>query len=112
MPWGGKNWDKDLTAWFTKLTDMRKNHIALRRGEYKTVHADKTGLLAFTRTHKQETMLVVINNSEAEIKPDFKLPNCKPAKLKDLLSGKTVTVKDGKLSGLTLHAKTAALFKL
>ena len=58
MPWNGG--DGELAAFFREVITLRKEHIALRRGEYKLISAERK-LLVFERRHGEETVLVAVN---------------------------------------------------
>lgn len=50
--------------WFMKrIIDLRKKHKAFSRGNFKFHHVDNPKVLVFTRTYKEETILVVVNLS-------------------------------------------------
>ncbi len=52
-----------LLWYMRRLIDMRKKHPAFGRGDFKIHFVDNAKILAFTRTYKQETILVVVNLS-------------------------------------------------
>ncbi|WNS76825.1 alpha-amylase family glycosyl hydrolase [Bacillus sp. DTU_2020_1000418_1_SI_GHA_SEK_038] len=54
--------DKDLIDYITKLGELRSNLPSLTRGEMKLL-AEENGVLAYKRTYKNETTVIVINNS-------------------------------------------------
>ncbi|MEA4933889.1 MAG: alpha-amylase family glycosyl hydrolase, partial [Lawsonibacter sp.] len=60
-PWGQE--DRELLDWFRALGALRREHPALRRGNIRYV-AGRGPLLAFTRTHSEETVLCVCNAGE------------------------------------------------
>ena len=54
----------DLLAFYRKLIHIRTKYKALQIGDFKTVLADdKIGLFAFSRNIDDETVLVILNNS-------------------------------------------------
>ena len=63
MPWSGGN--KKLYAFFRRAIALRRGHAALRRGEYRTLSAEKgSRLYVFCRIHETETVTVAINAGE------------------------------------------------
>jgi maltose alpha-D-glucosyltransferase/alpha-amylase len=51
--------------WFMKrIINMRKKYKAFSRGDMKFIHVDNPKILAFTRTHEDETILVIVNLSK------------------------------------------------
>lgn len=65
FPWDESNWDHDLLEYAKACTALRKDHAALRRGEYKRIHADGD-VMVFMRSHKNENMTVAFNVSAEE----------------------------------------------
>jgi maltose alpha-D-glucosyltransferase/alpha-amylase len=51
--------------WFMKRTiNMRRNYLAFSRGAMKFIHVENPKVLAFTRSYKDENILVVVNLSK------------------------------------------------
>ncbi len=71
MPWGAGN--EELHAFFRQAIRLRREHIALRRGEYRTRSAEKDSrLYLFDRIHEEETVTVALNAGEK--KERFRIP--------------------------------------
>ena len=65
MPWSGG--DEELCAFFRRAIGLRRDHIALRRGEYRALSAERdSSLYVFGRVHESETVIVAINAGEKE----------------------------------------------
>ncbi len=64
MPWNGG--DSELASFFRNVIALRREHIALRRGEYRLYHAEGK-LLVFERRHEAETVLVAINAGDRPV---------------------------------------------
>lgn len=63
MPWG--QGDSALLAFVKKAVALRHEHLALRRGDFKMLSAERgSRLLLFSRTHGKETVTVAINPGE------------------------------------------------
>lgn len=59
--------DHDIFEHYRKLIRVRNTHPALQVGNYHTLLADDArDLLAFSRSHENENMVVVVNNSSAD----------------------------------------------
>ena len=82
----------------SKLTHLRKDHSALRYGDFLTLQADKN-VYAFVRSDMNERILVVLNKSENEQVIDLKLPeyyNLRTAT--DLVTGNNFTINENIIS--------------
>lgn len=76
MPWAEReHWDRATLAAYTDLAHARTEHVALRRGGLRWVHADAENL-AFLREHPDETLLVVATRSGPA--PDLGLTTDEP----------------------------------
>ncbi|RMH44067.1 MAG: alpha-amylase [Deltaproteobacteria bacterium] len=63
----------DTFRWLAALIALRKQHVALRRGDVRIAWATDrprgardSGILAFERTHPDETLLVVLNTADEQ----------------------------------------------
>src|SRR5262249_13278437 len=65
LEWSGAQWDRETLDFHRRLLALRRDHAALRRGDYKTVltHNDN-GLFAFLRRFAQARALAVFNRSD------------------------------------------------
>jgi len=82
----------------SKLINIRKEHSALRYGDFLTLQANEN-VYAYLRSDMNERILTVINKNPNEQKLEFVLPGMyKVSKAKDLVSGKEFGVKNNKLS--------------
>jgi glycosidase len=63
FPWDENLWNHELRAWVKQLITIRKASSALRRGTYQAVCAcdERAGCLAFSRTGRDEALLIIIN---------------------------------------------------
>jgi len=71
FPWEVADGGHELTDQIRELTALRREHPALRLGLFREVDRFDEGF-AFRREHEVEKVLVVINNSEAEL--EYELP--------------------------------------
>ena len=65
FPWEENRWDRDLLAYAKGCIALRKEHAALRRGEYKRLHAEGE-VMAYSRTYNDETIAIAFNVSKEE----------------------------------------------
>jgi hypothetical protein len=98
FPWGQEQ-HTDVRDLVKQLNQMRKEHIALRRGTLENLSADQWHY-AYVRAHQDETAVVVLNNhatdpfqGELEVATYLKDGTV----LRDLFTGKQVKVAGGKL---------------
>jgi glycosidase len=78
-----------------KIINIRKNHPALRFGDFLTLYADEN-IYAFIRSDMNERILVVINKSLEEQKLSIKLPEVYYINsISDLLSAQTIMALKG-----------------
>ncbi len=67
FPWKESEWDQKTLAFTRKAIRLRRDHVSLRRGEYRPFLTDNArGLFGFLRVHPKETALVVFNRSKGE----------------------------------------------
>ncbi|MBI2252109.1 MAG: alpha-amylase [Armatimonadetes bacterium] len=111
MQW---NNDPQLTAYFKKLAFIRKNHPALRQGEYLEMWQDEK-VFAFSRLHREEEVIVVFNNSyqpqirEIPIRNESNLKD--NAVLHNLLGDDNLVIKNHKIK-VTLNGKESKILTL
>jgi cyclomaltodextrinase len=65
--WDEKSWNFNLRDLIKKLIDLRKRHIALRRGDYvKVNYISNPACYAFLRKTIDDQILVIMNASDSE----------------------------------------------
>ena len=63
----GVRFDKELFDYYKKLVRIRKENVALRRGDFTNLLIDdKKGLYAFQRKTEDNEVIVIVNNGENE----------------------------------------------
>ena len=78
----------------SKIIHIRKNHPALRYGDFLTLQADKN-IYAYIRSDMNERILVVINKSEMEQIVDLTLPPIYSVRgANELITGESLQVKE------------------
>lgn len=80
--------DNQLIDTIKKISDIRKNSIALQCGTYKQIEV-KNEQFAFSRVRDEEKIIVLLNLSDKDINMNIKIP-FKGEKLVDLLNDKEV----------------------
>lgn len=66
--WDQNSWNQNLRNFIKSLVSLRKQHAALRRGEYLRVDLEaNTACCAFARTIPEESVLVIMNASPSDI---------------------------------------------
>ncbi len=90
--------EKEQLTIVTKLIKIRRNHSALRYGDFETLKADKD-FYVYIRSDMNERVLVVLNKNKSEQNLEVNLPafyNIRNAK--DLVSGKEYSIEDNILN--------------
>lgn len=91
-------YEKETFRDVSKLVHIRKNHPALRYGDFLTLQADKN-IYAYIRSNMNERILVVLNKSENKQKVSLALPALYDVKKANNLSnGESLLVKDNEIS--------------
>ncbi len=97
----------ELLAFYKKLIGLRNSRRALQLGDYKTLLADDASdVFAFQRRLGEETVWVVLNNSDSAQKVN--LPRAGFDEFEDLLNDRTYAWQQGDLE-IELGAKHAAV---
>ncbi|MEW6279483.1 MAG: alpha-amylase family glycosyl hydrolase, partial [Candidatus Eremiobacterota bacterium] len=109
MEW---NKDPDMLAYTQKLLAIRNDSIALRQGAHLEMWQDDQ-IYSYGRVHPQGEAVVVLNNAydtqtrEIPVRPESKLRD--GTVLQDLMTGRTVTVRNGR-SPAQVDRKSAAIY--
>lgn len=81
----------------SKLIHIRKEHSALRYGDFLTLQADEN-IYAYLRSDMNERIIVVVNKNSNQQKIEFTLPGIyKVSKAKDLVNSKEFEITNNKL---------------
>lgn len=84
--------EKQMFKDVSKLIHIRKDHSALRNGDFLTLQADKN-IYAYIRSDMNERILVILNKSEKEQQINLTLPSIYNIRIaEDLISGDTVQI--------------------
>ena len=63
FPWDVQQWDQESLGFYRKLIALRRESLALARGEFSVLHFDQD-LVIFARILGEEWVLVTVNRSE------------------------------------------------
>lgn len=91
-------YEKQTLKDVSKLINIRKEHSALRYGDFLTLQADEN-IYAYLRSDMNERILTILNKSTDKQNIEIKLPAVyKINTAKDLISGKELEVKNNLIS--------------
>jgi glycosidase len=91
-------YEKQTLMEVSKLIHIRKDHPALRYGDFFTLQADKN-IYAYLRSDMNERILTIVNKSSKEQNLEYILPGMyKVSKVKDIISGREFEVNNNKLN--------------
>jgi glycosidase len=76
MIWNKNQQNIDLLNFYKKIIKLRKESLALRRGNFKCLY-QQGGLYCFSRQLNEEKIIVALNNSVKNEEIDFSLPGIK-----------------------------------
>jgi cyclomaltodextrinase len=110
--WDKSKWDQDLLDWFRRAISLRRDHPVLRRGRVLRLLADDAaGVYAFARHGEGETLAVVLNNGTAGYTLDVPVQGlyADGATVHDLWGEALGQVADGRITGVTLAPRSAAV---
>lgn len=94
MEWNEENWDLDLYSYYKGLIRLRRNHEALRKGNFRWIDTCN-GIIGYIRETEKEKILVFINNHEKGQAMEIDI-GCN--KVKNALSEELLQGHEGKLS--------------
>lgn len=95
----------------SKLIHIRKDHSALRYGDFLTLQADEN-IYAYIRSDINERILVIVNKNSSEQNVSYSLPAIyKLNKAKDLIGDKDFTIKNSKID-LVINGMGYQILKL
>ena len=95
----------------SNLIHIRKNHPALRYGDFLTLQADEN-IYAYLRSDMNERILTILNKNSNEKKTKLPLPEIYRLKVaENLLSGDTIEIKNNKIE-LSVRGTSYIILKL
>jgi cyclomaltodextrinase len=101
FPWDQSAWDAELFEWTRRCIAMRREHSALRTGEYQSLLARSTvNVYAYARWDDCEQFVMALNNRDITRTLDLPLagtPIPDNMELCDLLSGEVYRTRGGRV---------------
>ncbi len=95
--WGKGN--EELVTWYATLAAIRSQYTALRTGTVEPFTTNDS-VMSYVRRDDSNAVIVLANNAQEDKEVTIKLAdiNISASKLTDLISGKEVTISDGKIT--------------
>lgn len=112
FPWEESSWKKGLLGFFQRAIALRHAHPALRRGDYRHLHADNDyNVYAFARHGERETLIVVLNNGTENYDLDLPADGLFPENslLTDIWGDASARVVEGRITRATLSPASGAV---
>ncbi|PIQ25996.1 alpha-amylase [bacterium (Candidatus Blackallbacteria) CG17_big_fil_post_rev_8_21_14_2_50_48_46] len=114
MPWEPSQWNQDLRTYYKRLIQIRNQYPVLRRGSFRSLmrHNDNRTFAYLREDAKSKIMVVINNNLKAQDIPlDLTRVNVPDGNLRDLISGRTLQIRNGQLLAPQVPAKTGLLLE-
>ena len=110
FPWDGRGWDTDLRDYVRRCIALRTAHPALRRGDVTWLLAE-AGAIAFGRRLASETLIVALNTTRQPVVLSIPAGEylADAAVLRDVWTGETLTVAEGRLDGVRVAARSGTV---
>ena len=108
--WRQEDWNVDLRNAIKETITVRHAIPALRTGSYEPIYA-RDGVLAYLRQDELDTVLVVLNNSNAAVKLNLSTGNTfeNGTELQDQLSDVHVRIEQQQIADLVIPAMGAMI---
>jgi cyclomaltodextrinase len=108
MNWNEDTWDDSVFSFVRQLIDLRREHIALRRGKLRVLFAFNR-VLAFSRETDDDTVVAILNPGAARRDFALAMPELPTGDYIDVLTGERHTVSSERLVIAELPARSALL---
>jgi cyclomaltodextrinase / maltogenic alpha-amylase / neopullulanase len=103
--------EKNTLSEVSKIIHLRRQHPALRYGDFYTLQADEN-IYAFIRSDMNERILVVINKSKSDQEINLIFPDViQFENITDLATQKSIPIENSKI-GVTISSSDWRMFKL
>jgi len=111
FPWDEEQWSHELYTHVKGCISLRHAYPALRRGEYRALHA-RDGVYAFGRRLQKEALVMAFNVSRSVRAPQIQVAGYLPegTLLREVWSGNAVTVAEGTLNGVALPPRSGVVW--
>jgi cyclomaltodextrinase len=113
FPWDEQQWDQDLLAHVRRCIALRKEHPALRRGDFTWLFAEQ-GMLAYGRRVEAETMLVVLNVTDRPVTLSVPVQEYlgDGTSLGDVWGDTTLRVAEGQIEDIRVSPRTGVVLEV
>ncbi|MCR4405783.1 MAG: glycoside hydrolase family 13 protein [Anaerolineae bacterium] len=108
MIWDEYNCNRQLNEIYRRLIQIRRQHPALRRGAFETLHMFNA-VYAYRRYNEQDDVVIVLNPRHAQPEFAISLGHVPHERWRDLLSGETYPAQQGYLQIKELRASSALI---
>ncbi len=102
MDWDESNWDKSRLSFYRSVAELRKEYPCVKTGVVKVLGSDlATNSISFARWDEDDTAITITSQNEdvTEIEVNAYQASLKDGTvLTDWFTGKTYTIKDGKVT--------------
>jgi cyclomaltodextrinase / maltogenic alpha-amylase / neopullulanase len=104
------SWDYDLRKYYQDLIVIRKQHPALRSGDFVTLYAEGD-VLAYMRRSEDERFAIVINNGDTSYPLDIPAECCFPdgAYLSSQIGCQDARMVNGRITRLALEPRSGII---
>jgi neopullulanase len=106
FPWDAGCWDEELHDYVRHCIALRHAHPALRRGDFRLLHAGQN-VVAYGRQLGAETLIVVLNRGRQPAMVDLSVGSylVDGTVLTQAWDGRVVAVAEGRLAGIQVPAR-------
>ena len=111
--WDQASWSYEIRNFVRNCIQLRRKNSALTSGDFKIISADDNKF-TYTRQTETQTLVIIINNTDTPSNVDENLTQYFPpqALLKDLLTGKSVSLIGGVLHDFRLDPKSGVILDI
>jgi glycosidase len=105
------HWERNTLGDVRKIVNLRKDHSALRYGDFLTLKADDKNYV-YLRSDMNERIMVALNKSEDKVSPELDIPTVYNTKRAiNLVTNEEIKIVNNKLP-ITLNGLSWGMYKL
>jgi neopullulanase len=112
FPWDERQWDQELRDYVRRCIALRKEHPALRRGDFTWLFVG-SGVVAYGRRLESETLIVSLNRNLQPV--TLSLPTNgyldDGTLLHSIWDGDTLSVAQGRIEGVRIPARSGVVLR-
>lgn len=112
FPWQEALWNKSLLSLFQRTIAIRKDHPALRTGQFRTIFSRADLPYTYARWNEDELLLVALNRRDQPRTLDLPLDHLPPPKqevMRDLLSDEVFSVRGHRVEAVRIPARSGVI---